>query len=113
MADEQREPRVIESPLEAWPGSITLPHPDDFDGNAWRAWKGGINKPLRAGYANMHLWCYAGLELVEACGEWELSVPLGEVQRWETSPGDERTKLVAWLGRNLFEYMREITDPKG
>jgi hypothetical protein len=31
---------------------------------------------------------------------------------WEDEPEIERTKLIAWLARELRLYMDEITDPK-
>ena len=103
---------VIKSPLKAWPGGIELPHPDEFDGLHWQTWKDGVSKPGRKAYALTHLYCYAGLELIQAGGKWEIKIPLAEVQAWETAPGDERIKLVAWLGRTLMRYIDGIMDPK-
>jgi hypothetical protein len=37
---------------------------------------------------------------------------LAEVMAWEDEPEIERTKLIAWLARELRLYMDEITDPK-
>jgi hypothetical protein len=106
------EPIVITSPLKAWPGKIELPNPDDFNGVNWQSWKASVNRPKRKSYALTHLYCYAGLELISAAGEWDIDVPLADVQAWEDAPEDERIKLVAWLGRSVMDYMDSIMDPK-
>lgn len=103
---------VIESPLKAWPGSITLPEPNEFSGTQWQAWKDAVNKPLRASYSRTHLYCYTGLDLLAQHGGWEMEIPLAEVRAWETDPDAERVKLVAWLGRTFHDYMEDIIDPK-
>ena len=106
------EPLVIESPLKAWPGTIELPKPDEFNGIHWRAWKASVNMPKRKAYALTHLYCYSGLELIRAAGKWDIDLSLDEVLAWEDSPEDERIKLVAWLGRTTMNYMDGIMDPK-
>jgi hypothetical protein len=82
------------------------------------------------------LYCYAGLELIKAAGEWNITVlaenspsqeddsvdgieyeerirlPLEEVQAWEKAPEDERIKLVAWLAKTMMDYMDGIISPK-
>ena len=129
---------TVKSPLKAWTGSIKLPKPDNFDGTHWRVWKKAVNQPDRKAYALTHLYCYAGLELIKAAGEWNITVaaengqiqeddpeneadieyeeraslPLEEVRTWENKPEDERIKLVAWLGRTVMGYMDDIMDPK-
>ena len=103
---------TVKSPLKAWSGSIGLPKPDDFDGVHWRVWKDGVNKSGRQAYAVTHLYCYAGLELIKAAGEWELLPSLDEVQAWENAPEDERIKLVAWVGKTMMDYMDGIVSPK-
>lgn len=103
---------IIASPLKAWPGSISLPEPDDFNGIHWRAWKNAINKPNRQNYALTHLYCYAGLELIKAVGEWKFEVALEDAMTWELEPEKERVKLVAWIGREMMSYMDGIMDPK-
>jgi hypothetical protein len=116
MATKKPEPEVlvIESPLKAWPGSIELPLPDNFNGIHWQLWKSAINKSKRKAYALTHLYCYAGLELIAAAGAWNFEAPaIAEVQDWEGNPEDERIRLVAWLGRTLMAYMDDIMDPKG
>jgi hypothetical protein len=100
------------SPLKAWKGKWSLPHSDEFNGEHWRVWKDSVNRPKRKSYALTHLYCYAGLELIAAAGEWDMSVLLEEVQAWEDAPVDERIKLVAWIGRTMMGYMDEIHDPK-
>lgn len=104
---------ILTSPLEAWPGEIHLPHPDEFNRTMWQTWKDGINKPLRKSYAMLHLYGYTGLELIQKHGEWQMDIPLEEVRAWETDPDAERVKLMAWLGRSMIHYMDGITDPKG
>ena len=104
---------VIKSPLEAWPGSIELPLPEEFNGVHWKTWKDAVSKPKRKSYALTHLHCYAGLELIKAAGAWNIEAPaLDEVQAWEGKPEDERIKLVAWVGRSVLNYMNDIMDPK-
>jgi hypothetical protein len=103
---------IIKSPLKAWPGKIELPLPDDFSGVHWLTWKDSVNQPRRKNYALTHLYCYSGLELIQAAGEWDIAIPLSEVQTWETAPDEERIKLVAWLGRTMMRYMDDIMDPK-
>ena len=103
---------VVKSPLKAWPGGIELPNPNDYSGVHWQTWKESINRPTRKAYALTHLYCYAGLELIQTTGGWNFKIPLAEVQAWETNPADERIKLVAWLGRAIMRYMDDIMDPK-
>jgi hypothetical protein len=100
------------SPLKAWPGTVKLPEPDEFSGSNWQVWKDSVNSPKRKNYALTHLYCYAGLELIQAAGEWDINVPLTQVLAWETDPDAERIKLVAWLGRSMMVYMDDIMDPK-
>jgi len=109
---EKPDSLKIKSPLKAWPGGIELPLPDEFSGVHWQAWKASVNKPKRKSYALTHLYCYAGLELIQAAGVWDIELPIDEVQKWETDPGAERIKLVAWLGRTFMGYMDNIIDPK-
>lgn len=59
---------VIESPLDVWPGSIGLPEPNTFTGSHWRVWKDGVNLPKREAYSTLHLYFYAGLEMIAAFG---------------------------------------------
>jgi hypothetical protein len=106
------KPLVIKSPLKAWPGKIELPDPNDFSGVHWQTWKASVNKAKRKRYALTHLYCYAGLELIQVAGEWALETPIEEVQAWETEPEEERVKLVAWLGRTVMGYIDGIMDPK-
>lgn len=131
---------TIKSPLKAWTGSIKLPEPDEFNGVHWRVWKNGVNKEGRKAYALTHLYCYAGLELIKAAGEWNITrpvensptqedeteadqeadiedklrvlLPLKEVQTWENAPEEERIKLVAWLAKTMMGYMDDIVSPK-
>lgn len=103
---------VIKSPLKAWSGEVHLPLQDDFNGVHWRTWKESVNRPKRKSYALTHLYCYAGLELIQAAGDWSIDVPISEAQAWEDVPEDERIKLVAWLGRSMMNYMDDIMDPK-
>lgn len=102
----------IKSPLKAWPGTIILPSPDEFSGVHWRVWKKAVNDPKRKAYALTHLYCYAGLEVVKAIGNWDFELSIDEVMGWEKSPEKERVKLVAWVGRELQYYMDRIMDPK-
>ena len=103
---------VIKSPLKAWPGGIELPKTDDFNGVHWQTWKASVNMPRRKTYALTHLYCYAGLELIQVTGGWNFEIPLADVQAWETEPEVERIKLVAWLGRAFMRYMDDVMDPK-
>lgn len=112
MSDNGHKEHVIKSPLNAWPGTVTLPHPDAFSGTHWQTWKDEVNRPLRKHYARTHLYAYAGLELIAAHGQWDMEIPLAEVRSWEKDPDAERVKLVAWLGRSLMFYMDDIIDPK-
>lgn len=110
---KKSETLVIKSPLKAWPGGIELPQPDEFNGVHWQVWKSAVNRPGRKAYALTHLYCYAGLELIEKAGVWNFDAPaLDEVQAWEKAPDDERIKFVAWLGRSIMGYMNGILDPK-
>jgi len=104
---------VIKSPLKAWPGKIELPDPNDFSGVHWQTWRKEFSKPSRKAMALVHVYCYSGLELIRTAGEWELEIPIEDVQAWEKAPEDERIKLVAWIGRTVQGYMDEILDPKG
>ena len=106
------KPLVIKSPLKAWPGKFELPDPNDFSGVHWQTWKASVNRAKRKSYALTHLYCYAGLELIQTAGVWELDIPIDEVQAWEKAPEDERIKLVAWVGRTLMGYIDGIMDPK-
>jgi hypothetical protein len=100
------------SPLKAWPGDVQLPDANDFSGTNWQVWKKAVNRPKRSQYALTHLYCYAGLELIEAAGEWKINIPIAEIKAWEDDPDAERIKLVAWLGRSMMTYMDDIMDPK-
>lgn len=104
---------VIESPLEAWPGEIHLPYPDEFNRVHWQIWIDGVEKPLRTHYSSFHRWAYTGLELIDACGGWQMEIPIDEVQAWEKEPEAEHTKLIAWIGREVGYYMESILNPKG
>ena len=105
--------KEIKSPLKAWPGKFVLPLEDDFNGSHWQVWKDSFNKPSRKAYAYIHLYGYAGLELIDAAGEWDFEIPLSDVQAWENNPEDERIKFMAWIGRAVMSYMDSIMDPKG
>ena len=102
----------IKSPLKAWKGSFKVPDPDEFDGVHWRRWRDSFNSPKRKDYSLTHVYCYSGLELIQAAGEWDIQIPLSEVQAWENKPEDERIKLVAWVGKNMMDYIDNIIDPK-
>jgi hypothetical protein len=112
-------PLVIKSTLKAWKGEISLPNPDEFNRIMWDTWKAAVNKPKRQPYSLVHLYGYAGLEVVQRFGDWNMNITgknprpltLAEVMAWEDEPEIERTKLIAWLARELRLYMDEITDP--
>lgn len=111
---------IIKSTLKAWEGEISLPDPDEFNRVMWDTWKAAVNKPKRQSYALVHLYCYAGLEVVQRFGDWNMNITgsaprplaLAEVLAWEDSPESEKTKLIAWVSRELRQYMDDITDPK-
>lgn len=126
----------FKSPLKTWPGSFTLPDPDDFSGVHWKAYKDSVNKAIRAEYivAETHRYGYSCLEFIADHGSWNITVitgyeteeidgrktekpivavlPLPVVRSWETNPDEERTKLIAWIGREFNRYMMRIVDPK-
>ena len=103
---------TIKSPLKAWEGELTLPSPDDFNRTHWDTWKAAVNKPKRQPYALIHLYAYSGLELVARFGGWNMGLPLAEVRGWEDDPDAEKTKLIAWLGMELRQYIESVIDPK-
>jgi hypothetical protein len=37
---------------------------------------------------------------------------LAEVMSWEDSPEAEKTKLVAWLAKEMRQYIESVIDPK-
>lgn len=99
------------SPLEKWPGSFELPDHDEFTGAHWDIWR----KALEAAPDNTlnRRMCYAGLALVEKCGQWNMEIPLAEVAGWKKNPAEERMYLVSWIGRSVGSYIDELIDPKG
>lgn len=101
---------AITSPLVRWPGVIRLPHPDEFNGEHWAAWRAAVDAQPETVISR--LYCYAGLAFVEKCGTWALSVPLAEVAGWQHDPAAERIKLVSWLGREMQKYFEQVTNPK-
>jgi hypothetical protein len=117
-------PRVIKSPLKNFPGDFSLPEPDEFNRLHWDTWKEGVNRPLRSSYAvYTHLHGYAGLELVKKHGSWNIrevtgedgesaELPLGVVQSWEFDPAAEKTRFIAFIGREVTRYIENIIDPK-
>jgi hypothetical protein len=111
MSDESERYTIV-SPLASWPGEIHLPRPDDFSGVHRAAWRAAVEKPLRKHYAEVHKFAYAALDLIRAHGEWTLSIPLEDVQAWETKPEEERIRLVSWLGQVSLTYIASITNPK-
>jgi hypothetical protein len=46
-------------------------------------------------------------------GEWEMEISLKDVQAWASNPGEERVRLVSWLGKQFSIYIDELIDPKG
>jgi hypothetical protein len=105
-------PYIVKSPLKSWEGEFSLPDPDEFNRSQWEVYKAAVNKPKRKSYAYIHLYSYAGLELIQGFGQWNLSVPLAEVMSWEDSPEAEKTKLVAWLAKEMRQYIESVIDPK-
>lgn len=104
---------VIESPLKQWPGRVELVHPDAFRGTHWNTWRKCVeahddNKTLN------RLMGYAGLDFIEKTGgAFALDgLTLAEVKAWEHKPDDEVMKVISWLGREMQEYIRAVTDPK-
>lgn len=102
---------IIESPLEAWPGEITVPCPNKFTGIMWQDWRKAI-EDCEATSIN-RLYCYAGLKFIEKHGTWNMDITLVEVQSWEKKPAEELMMLVSWIGKHMQRYMNKILDPKG
>lgn len=117
--------RTLTSPLARWPGSVTLPAPDLFDGRMWDAWRDGVER--RKDESANRTYCYAGLALVKRFGGWQIAevttdddgervetpLALETVQSWENHPEDERIRLISWLGRSFYLYvMVDVLDPK-
>ena len=110
MSDESLY--LLKWPLVSWPGEIHLPPPDDFNGLHWQTWMAESTRPLRSEYAMIHRFAYAGLAFLAKHGGWQMDIPLAEVQAWETKPEDERTKLIAWLGKSWIGYVDAVVNPK-
>lgn len=105
---------TVKSPLKAWEGEFILPDPDEFNRQMWDDWRKEFDAPRREPYAMFHLYAYSGLVLIEKHGEWKIDgVTLGEVKAWEYAPMEEKTKLVAFIGREIRRYIDRIIDPKG
>jgi hypothetical protein len=103
---------IYTSPLAKWPGSVSLPDYDDFTGTHWDIWRKAFeaspDTTLNRRYA------YAGLTMLESIGgEWEMEISLKDVQAWASNPGEERVRLVSWLGKQFATYIDELIDPKG
>ena len=107
------EPITITSELEVWPGAFVLPNPNAFSGEQWRVWTEIYNDGKRAEYVYSQRLAYAGLEFVKREGEWNMEIPLDEVQSWEDDPAAERIRLVNWLGKQFALYIGDLVDPKG
>lgn len=101
----------FESKLAKWPGFFTLPDYDDFDGEMWETW----NK-IQVDTPNTQInrfYCYAGLKLIEAIGEWHFDIPLTEIAGWQNDKKAERIRFVSWIGKQVNNYHLAIVDPKG
>lgn len=114
MSEEKSDPYVMESPLAKWPGRVELPHPDEFTGDHWSAWREAVNKREKSGQTINMVLAYGGLEfLAKQGGVFAIEgVTLEQVRAWETNAKNERVKLVSWLGREFRAYIQAVTDPK-
>lgn len=101
-----------ECPLAKWPGAIELPDPYDFDGLMWRDWRKFVDE-TEAQELN-RLYAYAGAKFIQKYGAWTIQgVTLAAFQKWEYVPKDEKVMLASWVGKQVNDYMKLITDPKG
>ncbi len=102
---------IVKSNLKLWPGRVTLPPPEQFNGLMWQDWRKFIEdgEPTTIN----RLYCYAALRFIEKHGTWEMDIPLAEVKAWEHKPADEMVMLVSWIGKRMQQYMNQILDPKG
>lgn len=109
-SDPEKVPFVIECPLAAWPGRITLPDPNFFDGLMWQKWRRAV-ADTEVDEVN-RLYAYAGLKLIDGVGEWAFAISIKTVMGWEKRPADERIKFVSWIGREVRRYVdRQLLDP--
>lgn len=100
------------SPMATWPGSFSLPHPDEFSREQWYAWRDMLDRHSDAKILN-RIMCYAGLELVQKYGSWDMEMPLDELAAWENGPAaDEKMRMVSWVGKSIQDYINAILDPK-
>jgi hypothetical protein len=111
--DKKETETVIVSPLEKWPGNITLPLADDFDGKHWQAWRKAVSVTNESVEEVNRLFAYAGAQFIGKFGGWQIQgVSLEVFQSWQNSPELERVRFVSWVGKAMRDYMNEITNPK-
>lgn len=114
MPKKEEIPEVVtyDSPLASWPGAISLPAPDIFDGVMWQSWRESVEQHDKLSVNR--LYAYAGAEFITAGnGTWKIDTPsLSEFTKWRTKPMDERLRLVSWVGKRFQQYMNSIVDPK-
>lgn len=104
---------VIESTLKRWPGRVELVHPDEFRGTHWNIWRQCVDAHDQNKTLN-RLMGYAGAEFIDKTGgTFALEdLTLNTVKAWEHKPDEEIVKVISWLGREMQEYIRAVTDPK-
>lgn len=106
------EPMRFESPLTRWPGYFTLPNPEEFTGAHWNLYRKSFDRAAGEFTSPNRHFCYSGLDLIKAAGEWKLDIPLAEVDSWRKQPEEERILLVSWIGNCISGYITGLVSPK-
>lgn len=110
---KQPEPARFDCPLAKWPGYFTLPALEDFTGAHWNIYRKAMDGVSGDDPISNRHFCYGGLELIKAAGQWHLDIPLAEVAGWHKKPEEERMLLVNWIGKTILAYITDLIDPKG
>jgi hypothetical protein len=109
---------ILECPLSNYPGSLSLPHPDEVTGvqfddlrqieNDRDAREYDHEKTLKEEIA------FKYVEFAAIHGSWSFENPtLDEFMTWDTEREKMKVRFVMWLGKQLFLYHRMLLDPKG
>lgn len=106
---------AFDSPLRAFPGWFSLPDPDIFTDEHWRAWRGKLRTAGALAADNDDAtWSFdiAAALLVSEIGEWHIDGADLPMMCVPEHAGKVPLKIRRWLGHRVEEYILGITNPK-
>ena len=108
---------LLESKLDKFPGTITLPDADEWTLGMFEGYQKAFDKlakkdPSRS--VQIVRAFAAGQWMSAGNGDWQIEgLTLADFNGWIGKPDEANAQFVFWFARSFSEYFSKVIDPNG